>query len=414
MGFVADFVTDVFNNAAKAFSDFVAELERTVRNVVDEVVRTVEHVVAFIADYWPYILIAVVSVVVWYASPYLMYAEIAVSEAGVTGAAAASIYVESFYLYYASFLSAISWSTVLAVHNIAYLMSADYRNMINGLYQQIGQVSQAIGLGAESLYLFFQNARTLVIDASTSLGQRYDLASVSWLSSFSGYLKTIKGDMSIYAKNPGQLIQDLAQYLEKPAQDAKAEGMQVVYGSIQAISGFVNDTLQTTKKLEQDILRLTADLPESIRRYVKPITDKLDKDLNDFVKLVYLPAKSVIDGALKSFGQEQDAQKERIHGITQRIARPGQYLLEVDALPDAERIADESAISQLAFRPAISELSGFEEIVFTNTQDSKLEKETSLEERPVIHLSPGKVSVPTVWEEVKVETLDSPFIREDL
>lgn len=414
MGFVCGAVNDIFSMTADFFQNVVAELERTVRNVVDEVVRTIQNVVSFVATYWPYILIAVVSVVAWYYSPYLMYAQIAVSEAGVTGVAAASIYVESFYLYYASFLAAISWTTVLAVHNIAYLLSKDYRNMINNLYQQIGQVSQAIGLGAESLYLFFQNARTLVIDASTSLGQRYDLASISYLQSFSNYLKTIKGDMSIYAKNPGQLIQDIAQYLEKPAQDAKAEAMQVVYGSIQALSGFVNDTLKTTKTLEQDLLRLTADLPESIRRYVKPITDKLDKDLNDFVKLVYLPAKGVMDGALKSFGQEQDAQKERIHGITQRIARPGQYLKEIDDLPTGDRMADESAISEIAFRPAITELSGFEEIVFANTQDSKLEEETALEERPVIDLSPGKVSVPSVWEEVKVEPLESPFIREDL
>lgn len=414
MGFVADFVGDVLNNAAKAFSDFVAELERTVRNVVDEVVRTVQNIVAFIADYWPYILIAVVSVVVWYYSPYLMYAQIAVSEAGVTGAAAASIYVESFYLYYASFLSAISWTTVLAVHNIAYLLSKDYRDMINGLYQQIGQVSQAIGLGAESLYLFFQNARTLVIDASTSLGQRYDLASVSWLSSFSGYLKTIKGDMSIYAKNPGQLIQDLAQYLEKPAQDAKAEGMQVVYGSIQAISGFVNDALQTTKKLEQDVLRLTADLPESIRRYVKPITDKLDKDLNDFVKLVYLPAKLALDGALKGFGLEQDAQKERIHGITQRIARPGQYLKEVDALPDEERSADENDIGEIAMRASFRELMSTEGIPEIPETAAQLEAEMNPPMEAAEMPGPGAVQVPTVWEEVKVETMASPFVREDL
>ena len=414
MGDPLDFIRNIFNEAARAFSDFVAELARTVTNVVNELVRTVQNTLTFIVEYWPYILIAVTVVVCWYVSPYLMYAELAVAEGGYTGVAAAAVYAESFYAYYAAFLAAINWSMVLAVHNIAYLLSNDYRNMINGLYQQIGQVSKAIGLGAESLYLFYQNARTLVIDASTSLGQRYDLATISWLNSFSSYLKTISGDMRRYANNPGDLIVDIAQYLEKPAQDAKAEGMQVVYSSIQALSGFVDTALQTTKTLEQDVKHLVADLPESIRRYAKPLTDKLDKDLNDFVKLVYLPAKRAIDGALEGFGQEQDAQKTRIHNIAQRIARPGRYLKEVDALADDERLADENDIGEMANRATIRGLLGLPGPAMAEGTLSAMELEMIAPIEVAELPGPGAVRVPTVWEEVKVEPLESPFIREDL
>ncbi len=414
MGFVSDCISYVVNTAARAFADFIQELERTIRNTVDEVIRTVQNVCSFLAPYMFYIALIVIAIVCWYYAPAYTIAAYTVGEAGATGVAAAAIYAESFYAYYAAFLAAINFKAVMLVHNIAYLFSADYRKVLGQMYNQIGQVSMAIGLGAESLYLFFQNARALVIDGSTALGQRYDMANITWLATFSEYLKVIKGDMRKYTKDPALLIQDLMLYLEKPIQDTKAESMQVIYTSIEVLSGFVNTGLQTLKTLEKDVLRLVADLPESIRRYVKPLTDKLDKDLNDFVKLVYLPAKGVIDGALKGFGDEQNTQRERIKGITQRIARPGQYLREIDLLADEERIEDESAISEIAFRPAIKELSGFEEIVWAETTPAKLEEETAMEERPVMDLSPGKAQVPTVWEEVKVEPLESPFVREDL
>jgi hypothetical protein len=240
------------------------------------------------------------------------------------------------------------------------------------------------------------------------------MANITWLASFSKYLNTIKGDMRKYTKDPALLIQDLMLYLEKPAQDAKAESMQVIYTSIEVLSGFVNTSLQTLKTLEKDVLKLVADLPESVRRYVKPITDRLDKDLNDFVKLVYLPAKTVIDGALKSFGVEQDAQKARIHGITQRIARPGQYLREIDGLSPDERFEDESTISEIATRPMIRQLQGFEEIVWAETKPEKLEELTAYEREEVAYPEPEKAEVPTVWEEVKVEPMETPFVREDL
>jgi hypothetical protein len=414
MGFVSDWISDTLNMAARAFADFIQELERTIRNTVDEVVRTVQNVCSFLAPYMFYIALIVIAIVCWYYAPAYTIAAYTVGEAGATGVSAAAIYAESFYAYYVSFLAAINFKAVMLVHNIAYLFSADYRKVLGQMYNQIGQVSMAIGLGAESLYLFFQNARALVIDGSTALGQRYDMANITWLATFSKYLKTIQGDMRKYTKDPASLIQDLMLYLEKPSQDAKAESMQVIYTSIEVLSGFVNTSLQTLKTLEKDVLRLVADLPESISRYVKPITDRLDKDLNDFVKLVYLPAKGVIDGALKSFGAEQDTQRVRISAITQRIARPGQYLREVDALPPDERFEDESAISEMATRPMIRELQGFEEIVWAETKPEKLEELTAYEREEVEFPAPGKAQVPTVWEEVKVEPLESPFVREDL
>jgi len=66
---------------------------------------------------------------------------------------------------YNMFLEAIHYDTLLKIHEIAYIVSGDYRVQVNKIYGRIAEVSEALGLGAQFINLALRNARAITLDA---------------------------------------------------------------------------------------------------------------------------------------------------------------------------------------------------------------------------------------------------------
>jgi len=345
-------ITDLFDSAVEGFnrvvSDIFEQIWRDWNNFVDQLVRTTNAIIDFVVDYWMYIVLVIVLVVAWYYSPYYISAMSAYEVGGGLTYAAVATYASSLYLYFLSVLEYIHFATLLKLHTLAFIVSSEYREMIAGIYQQIGTLSLAIGLGAESMYLFYQNARSLVLDASTAMGMSFDLAEINWLRSFADYTKEVKDKMQEYRGNPALFLQDIAILLEKPWQDAKASFTQAILSTIDGSLKVVRDAAELLTTLNNDVKRLASDLPASIKEHVKPLTDSITNRVDDFIQLNYNPAIKMISGVLNVLQEDQAVAKRQIRSTVDRLSRPGRYLREIKLLPLAERIEDEADVAELA------------------------------------------------------------------
>ncbi|GAI32621.1 unnamed protein product, partial [marine sediment metagenome] len=188
MGFIAD--------VAGAIFDVIGSI---VEAVVDVVASVISAVVNFISD--NIILVALIAAGVfclYYYGFAVMMADLALecellALANISymeiGAYALGEFVASIGICMGSFLDAIHFTTLLQVHQIAYILSGDYREMMSHVYNEIAEVSGALGLGSGYLILLHRNARNVILDVSGMMGRSYDVAEITWLQQYSDYLK---------------------------------------------------------------------------------------------------------------------------------------------------------------------------------------------------------------------------------
>jgi len=270
-----------------------------------------------------------------------------VSQAYVT----LTTYAASISAAFSSFLTAIHFETILAINDIAFLVSEDYRQMMTGVFSEISEVSAALGFVPQFLALAIQNTRTVVLDVSSMLGMTYDLSQVQWLQTFQGYLKQFNDRAETYKNNPAKLFDDLGQLVEKPFIDTKAHYMRDVIKTIDSTIHAIDGAVRAIVKVRDDLDKLVADLPESIRKEVKPYTDKLTQQFDDFLSDVYYPKLSDINGILNILSNTQSEAQKKIGSILDRIKNPGRYLREIDSMSETERTATEEYLNDVVSRP---------------------------------------------------------------
>lgn len=249
-----------------------------------------------------------------------------------------------------AFLDAIHYKTLVALHKIAYLVSADYRATMQSVYGEISKASSALGLGPHYLELFYQSARVLILDVSTSLGRGYDVAQLEWLSTFNDYLKVFNSRAYRYKNDPSLLFYDLEQLVERPALDAKGAGTAAIFNTLDSLLTSTENTIFNIRKINTDIEQLVFHLPESIKEHVQPYTDKVTKKVNEFIENSYNPAMNTLNAMVIAIKGTQETTKGALAGVISRIARPANYLLEIDLMDDFDRVDQENKIAGIASR----------------------------------------------------------------
>jgi hypothetical protein len=269
---------------------------------------------------------------------------------GTTFMTQVGAYVGSVYVTFAAFLEAIHFSTILTIHEIAYIVSDDYRAMWVKVYDEIGAVSSALGFTSEFLYLTLRDARTLVLDVSSTLGYRYDPGEIIWLQEMNRFFKDFSTVANTYKNNPSQLFWDIDQKIVKPNVDNKGTAMQSVLSSVDTALSAAKTSVEDIIRIRDDVDRIVARLPGDVREWVKPMVDEAFKYVDKFIDDIYKPNAKQLDRVITILDGQTSASGQKVKGIIERLLHPADYLHEIDLLPEKERKAEELKIEDFTRR----------------------------------------------------------------
>lgn len=372
----------------------VAAVVATVATVVASAVATAA---AWIWSAVTVVYTAVAEVVADFTAGFAFTAEAGFQGLSVAGESfflQVGAYVGSVVYYVGAFLEAIHFSTILTIHEIAYIVSDDYRAMWVKVYDELGSVSYALGYSADFLNIIIRDSRNVVLDASAMMGQKYDLAEVTWIKSFQSYLKVFSAQATKYTKNPGAVFFDIDRMLTKPAVDNKAGIMQTVYTAIDSTVKFTKAAVDEVDKLRVDLGSLASHLPGSIRDTVKPMLDKIAKDWDEWIRSDYRPSLKLLDGVIKSIEIEQGVNSAKNKALGDKLRKPGTYLKGIYDLPSYEWPSEEKAVSEIALKPFEEEAYYWSAITNKSIQESTEMRKMAFAEREKVEWEIPEIEVP--------------------
>lgn len=260
------------------------------------------------------------------------------------------VFVGSLALTFRAFLTAIHFDTLVGVHKVAFLVSEDYRGVMRQVYGEITKVSEALGYGPYFLTLALQNTRNLVLDVSTSMGMRYDLAEVSWLGTFQGYMKNFAGAAYKYSNNPEALFFDLSRWVERDALDKKGVFIEGLVKTIERTTEAIAGAVEQVVVIRDDLSKLVLDLPDKIRGQIEPVIMPYIERFDTFIIDTYDPYKRELESIIDKIESLQGSQRSRLTDIVDRLKKPADYCLEIDKLEDWEREDQEKKFDDLSSR----------------------------------------------------------------
>lgn len=263
---------------------------------------------------------------------------------------AIEVFAASLKISISSFLTAIQFDTLISIHRVAYLVSEDYRDTMRKVYGEIVAVSEALGYGPYFMTLFLQNTRNLVLDVSTTLGMKYDLAQVQWIANLHDYLKFFSAATYRYVKDPEALFYDMERWVDRPALDKKGEFLQGIILTLRNATEGIEAIVNNVTTIRDDLDRLVRQLPETIREEIQPHIQPIIDNFDDFIADNYDPYKRQMDNIINTLSDVQDTNRNNISGLVDRLKKPADYLLEIDMLEDWERTEQEIKVADISTR----------------------------------------------------------------
>lgn len=258
--------------------------------------------------------------------------------------------VQTIGVMFQQFLTAIHFTTLKKIHDIAFLVSNEYRVMIRKVWGEIAKFAEAVELPAGYLETAINTARIVVMDVSGFLGRSYDLAEVTWLTDFKNLLGTIEDKASQYRKNPQIIWDDLNSLIIKPAIDNKARVQQNVFSTIESIIAFGEATIEDLGALKN---RWTTDLdllPFKWSADIKTRTDVLWGDLQSWRNEIYLPVINNISSLIDIMYIKQTENKAKLNSLFKDLSLPGDYLSIIDKLSHTQKMIQEDKINSVSQR----------------------------------------------------------------
>jgi hypothetical protein len=252
---------------------------------------------------------------------------------------------------FAAFLEVIQFDLILTVHEIAYLVSEEYREMITAVWREISEVSKALGFAPEVLNLAFRNSRALVLSASALMGKSYDIAEITWLNSFNEYMEEFAALAHKYENDPAALYYDLDKWLIKPAVNVAADMSRTILQTMKDVIGTLDITLTKINEFRTDIDKLIAGMPSAIRVEMLPLIKPLEKAFDEFILYNYEPTMEAVKGLTDKITEGLNTHEERMGSLVDRLKKPGDYLGEIDRLSYEERLEQEDRVSEISTRP---------------------------------------------------------------
>ena len=259
-------------------------------------------------------------------------------------------YVKSTADTFRAILEVIHFKTILQVHSIVQIVSPQYRAMMVKVYDAISKASDALGLGPMFLTLAIQNTRNLVLDVTSMFGQKYDLGQVSWLATLNNYLDHFNTRIEKYRLNPEAVFWDLAELIERPAQDAKGAFQQGIISGLDTALDFASKLGSGLEKIGVDIETLYDDFPEFIKNVIPDPEPLVRNKIIDFVTQTFLPTVDNLKAEIDGWGYLVGEQQQRMGELVEQLRKPGDLIRNIDALPSYEREDQDRILAEFSNR----------------------------------------------------------------
>ena len=282
----------------------------------------------------------------------------AIQLAGVILAAGGMVIVEywiAISAYIGAFLAAIHFSTLVAIHNVANILSAEYREFSMELWSSIAKWGAAIGLGAGFLVSVLQISRSLVMDVGALMGKKYDLAEIEWMQRLSSFLQKWEQFGALFAAEPGVFLMAVDAYFTQPYHNSKSEFSLNILSFIDATTKILDDTVPKLDKLRQDLEIAIEMMPDNISKPIYNFIGTAFADFDTFIDDKYTPVLENIKFATDTLFNRDEMKKAEIANLVDQLLHPASILMNVDKLDDIKRLEEQNRICEISNRALTTE-----------------------------------------------------------
>ncbi|GAG91547.1 unnamed protein product [marine sediment metagenome] len=193
--------------------------------------------------------------------------------------------------------------------------------------------------------LAIQNTRNLVLDVSAMMGQKYDLSQVTWLGTLNNYLEHFNTYTERYKNNPEAVFWDLAELIERPAQDAKGALQQSVLSGLETALNFAKTVGEGFMTIGIDIEKLYDDLPQFIKDQVPDPGEVFWDNMEGFLNTWYTPTITALETSISDWQGRLTESQNTVSDLVKKLRKPGDLVAGMDALPAHERIEQENLLA---------------------------------------------------------------------
>ncbi len=385
-----------------AITAAITAVAAAIAPIITAIAAAVASVSAVITSVLAPIVATVVNAVVWIGSTVwesIGWVADWLTNAVQSAYTAISAWIHSAYATIHAVLDAIHFKLILEIHHIAYIVSPQYRDMMRKVYSAISSASNALGLGPSFLLLALQNTRNLVLDVSSMFGKKYDLSQLDWMGTMNKWLTHFQTYAERYRSNPEAVFWDLAELIERPNLDAKGAAQQVWIQSLDGTVKWIDKFVTDLKQIGVDTEKLISDLPEFVKTHIPQQIDTFWANMTPYLDQYLLPALSNLEGMINSAQSDVELAREHVSGLVDRLKNPGQYLKEIETLPEPERIDAISYVGDLASQPTVRWLSIFNPYADTAARKIAASLATAVPTIPapgVLRLEPVPAYIPSI------------------
>jgi len=370
-------------------------------DIVGEVINAIwDIVVTIVTVILPAVLIAIGTVVVATAiiaifSPLVatafLEAMVAVAvglvELGVVIATAtfdfAVLLIDATITGFATLIDAINLDAILEVHEIMWILSDDYRQLIGLLFDEISKVSEVLFGNGMILHLMVRGTRSLIMSAANLLGRPFDWAEATWLVNFEEILLKFNEKAETYMTDPEQLFIDLSDWAEKNALDISGLTQATALKQHELNLEFIRINALKLKETSDSYNAFAFALPGNRGRAIRSETDPINRRLGAFQFSSYERNRFNTDRAIERNTLDQERSRERMRGIEYDTDRPSRGLSKIDELPPDDREVEEQVIEDYATRELDRD-----NVELTKQHDEYIEKEEAEKVEKEVFLPP--------------------------
>ena len=277
----------------------------------------------------------------------------AANAVGLTVYTTAATFIGSVVTAFKTFLEVIHFKTLIQIHQLAYILSEDYRTMMNEVYGKLSEFSSAIGLGSQFITLALRNARNVVLDVSSMLGRSYDLGEVTWLTEMNNFFGEVNTQSQIIADSPYVILNMIDEKLMRPSLNTKGSIVSGLYSTIDNTLDAVNGFVENVDLIRNDIEQIYNDLPESIQKQLQPFMSDVIVPITNFIADEYRPQYKEISRVVTTIETRVGVHKQEIDEVVGRLKKPGDLLESVNALSESEAKAQRDKMFEVVNKPII-------------------------------------------------------------
>ena len=249
------------------------------------------------------------------------------------------------------FLDAIHFSTIMAVNDIALLVSDSWRDINRKIWGEVSQVSKAMFGTAEFLHTILMSSKTIVLDVAATTGQTFDLCEITWVEQEAEILRKIQYRSQKYNQHPEKLLEDITETVYRPFLDLKGRVMQAILTNIDGLGESLSLISKEADSIKESVEAIGNGVPDKVKELISPYIDQVKNTFNNWQVTTFNPIKVELEQGIRDIGLSLGVTKDDVKTIRDRIKTPATFLKEIDILPEEERQQEEVILADIVSRP---------------------------------------------------------------